>query len=305
MRRLLKISIVLFVFSALLFVFTEINRMRNQDSAGPEITMEKESISVSVSDPESALLSGIAAYDQKDGDVTASLVVEKLSNFLRKDTRLVTYAAFDKDRHVTKATREVTYTDYYPPEFAADKPFSFRLGDTDVLSGVHAGDCLDGNLSARIKILSDDTVSVEMPGEYAVTLQVANSAGDVSTLPVILEYGVSDSVPKILLSGYIRYLDPGEEFDPYGCLKNVQIGTVTYEVVNGYGNYGDSNRARGETIYIGRQDITVEGAVDTTVPGIYVITYSFTVDTGSSGPVTGKTRLYVIVRERPRNGGTS
>ena len=127
MRRLLKFSIVLFILAGVLFLVTKIYRTRSRDSAGPEITVENESISVSIHDPESVLLAGVTAFDKKDGDVTQSIVIERISNFLEKDTRIVTYAAFDRDNHVTRASREITYTDYDPPEFAS--PPVFPLSD--------------------------------------------------------------------------------------------------------------------------------------------------------------------------------
>ena len=298
MRRLLKFSIVLFILAGVLFLVTKIYRTRSRDSAGPEITVENESISVSIHDPESVLLAGVTAFDKKDGDVTQSIVIERISNFLEKDTRIVTYAAFDRDNHVTRASREITYTDYDPPEFAAAKPFSFRLGDTDVLAGVSASDCLDGSLSDRIRLLSDDAIDEKTPGEYQAYLQASNSAGDVITLPVILEYGAPESTPKVLLKNYIQYLDPGEAFDPASLLAGVQIGSMTYEIVNGRGNYGSEDRQRGEAVYVGRNDIVIDGTVDSNVPGNYIVTYSYTVENEAAGPVTGKTRLYVVVREK-------
>lgn len=59
-----------------------------------------------------ALLAGVTATDAEDGDVTASLLVEGISGRNDDGTVQVTYAAFDSNHHVTKATRAVRYTDY-------------------------------------------------------------------------------------------------------------------------------------------------------------------------------------------------
>lgn len=46
--------------------------------------MDNSEISVSIHADEVELLSGVTAYDAKDGDVTDSLAVEHISNFIEK-----------------------------------------------------------------------------------------------------------------------------------------------------------------------------------------------------------------------------
>ncbi|MFQ7768823.1 MAG: hypothetical protein ACLRIL_11475 [Fusicatenibacter saccharivorans] len=55
----------------------------------------------------SELLSGVTAYDAKDGDVTDSLAVEHISNFIEKGRRKISIVAFDSDNNVTHAEREM------------------------------------------------------------------------------------------------------------------------------------------------------------------------------------------------------
>ena len=65
----------------------------------------------------------------------------------------VTYAAFDSDRHVTKATRTVRYTDYHSPRFTLSQPLICRTNGSRALSlFVGAADSIDGDLSDRVKI---------------------------------------------------------------------------------------------------------------------------------------------------------
>ena len=49
------------------------------DKTPPEISISEESIQVSVSAPVSTLLRGITAQDDRDGDVTDSILVERIS----------------------------------------------------------------------------------------------------------------------------------------------------------------------------------------------------------------------------------
>ena len=50
--------------------------------------------------------------------MTGSILVEKLSDLYDGNRRLVTYAAFDSDDNVSKASREIVYTDYSSPRFS-------------------------------------------------------------------------------------------------------------------------------------------------------------------------------------------
>ena len=54
---------------------------------------------------------------------------------------------------------------------------------------------------------------------------------------------------------------------------------------------------KGEKTVVGRNQIDVEGEVDTETPGEYVIKFSMTVDAGNQETVTGSRRIYVMVRD--------
>lgn len=299
MRKLRTFSIILFVIAAGLFTYSRVREMSLQDRTGPEITMSQDTVNVSVEDPEYKLLEGVSAVDKKDGDVSNSIVVESISTFLRPGTRIVRYAAFDKDMHVSRAEREMTYTDYRAPEFSITKPLVFSPGDTKLLKNVKVSDCLDGDLSDSIKILSDSELLVDVSGDYEARLQASNSAGDVATLPVIISIRQSQSgMPQIQLNQYALYLDPGEEFDPYSLIKGVAIGNTLYEVEEGEGTYGDPDRDKTVPAVVGTDSIEISNPVDTAVPGNYRVSYSMTVTVGNYGDkVTGTTNLYVIVRD--------
>lgn len=55
---------------------------------------------------ESLLLEGVSAYDEQDGDVSGSLLIEKISKTAGGDV-IVTYAAMDASDNVGKASRIV------------------------------------------------------------------------------------------------------------------------------------------------------------------------------------------------------
>jgi len=130
---------------------TRIYQAAAYGGAAPEILFDSEVISVPTGADDAALLAGVTATDAEDGDVTASLVVEGISGRNDDGTVRVTYAAFDSNHHVTKATRAVRYTDYVKPRFALTQPLVCRTGGNRVLSSyVTAHDSIDGDLSGRI-----------------------------------------------------------------------------------------------------------------------------------------------------------
>ena len=50
----------------------------NLDTAGPVITVEEGLLEISVKDEETALMQGISAWDNRDGDVTGRMLVESI-----------------------------------------------------------------------------------------------------------------------------------------------------------------------------------------------------------------------------------
>ena len=50
----------------------------SRDSKAPEIRMSDEILELSVADPPERFMEGISALDNRDGDVTGSVVVEKI-----------------------------------------------------------------------------------------------------------------------------------------------------------------------------------------------------------------------------------
>lgn len=233
------------------------------DQTYPEITIVGEELVLSIEDGEEALLTGVSAYDEKDGDVTGSIVVESVSRFAN-GKRTVVYAAFDSDDHVTKAEREISYEDYEPPKFSCTEGYRFPMGVKSVVNHMTATDLIDGDLSGVIKVSPGYYADTSTPGTYAIQYQVANSAGDVEYLPVTVEiYDPSDSkLLNVSLTQYVVYTEAGTRIDP--------------------------------TDYVGDNPYTVradDSQVDYDTPGTYEIIYSM-----KSGDSRGTNRLAVVVR---------
>lgn len=288
-RILMAVTLAAFV----VFLFTHRNVV---DNRGPVIHVEDPLVEVSVKDGEKQLLEGVTASDSSDGNVTDSVEVENISTFYADKRRLVTYVAFDSDMHVGRTTRELQYTDYEPPRFNLEEPLQYYTGSVNLK--ITAEDCLDGDISSAIKLVTVDPITTDQPGEYKAAFQVANSAGDVSTLPVTIEIMDSSNQNGIVihLDSYLNYISEGSDFNPKEHITSVSLGNKEYRVVEGPGNYGNENIERDEEIVIGTEQISVSSNVDTDTPGTYQVKYSVTFDKGHTDTISGHTVMYVVVR---------
>lgn len=295
MRRLKIFSIGVFILSALLYGGYRVYHYVTTDKYAPVIQMEQEELKVSISAGEEALLDGVTATDSKDGDVTDSIVIESISKFLNNDTKIITYAAFDQDHHVGKATRTVIYTDYTSPKFSSKESFRFPVNTTDFISSIKATDCIDGDITDKVKISPGYSVVTDTPGNYEIQVQVANSSGDVEYLPITVEiYDPTDRtlLPDIQLKKYIVYTTVNKSLDPKAYLDSVWIGTGEYEMTDAAGSYNSANPTAGGTLNYSAVDIDAS-KVNYGKAGTYEITYSMSLNKESEG----KTRLIVVVRE--------
>ena len=285
MKKLKLVSFVIFCISlaaSLIFWFTQV---RKGDRIGPVITMDQQELTVGLNATDEDFLQGVKAVDENDGDVTDSLVVESVSNFLGGGRRLVVYAAVDRHNNVSRANRIVQYEGYTSPKFYLKEPLCFESGgaskNEELLKNLTVKDKIDGDLSNQIKILTNSVVDLYTPGEYPVKLQVSNSAGDtVSFQATIQVYNGTErsEIPFIHLKKYLVYTKKGDKLDAASYISKVCMG----------GDY-DSD-VPGD---IGKSKVKIKDEVDYDTPGSYEITYS--VKSGKSR--TGTVRLIVIITE--------
>lgn len=298
MRRLKSISLSLFVISLILFGVNFYKERVIEDQTGPVFQMENRIVEVSVKDDESALLKGLTATDAADGDITDSIIVENISPFTGTGHRIVTYAAFDSDNHVAHEKRELVYTDYEASRFKMSKQLAFSMNATNLLDGITVEDCIDGDLTKNIRMMSDDIDTTHV-GEYSARLKVTNSAGGVSYLPVTIEIydaSVKFKLPQIKLAENVIYIERGSYFDEEEYLDKIVIDGTEYSLTDGVETYGAAfvpQDADDDTVGYYRVDI--ESDVDTDVTGYYEVVYSFEDTEFDTG--TGKARLYVVVTE--------
>lgn len=225
MRRLRIITLICFILSAAALGASTAYRIWKTDDTVPVITCPDAPLVLSVKDSGTeALVRDVTAWDEKDGDLTADVMVEGIQRDA-DGTLTVTYVVADGDHHVTSRQRSVQYTDYTPPRFSLTQELRYSMGaSVRIKDRMSAWDVIDGDLSDRIKVNSND-LSAYYEGTYPVTFEVTNSLGDTASITldvVIRNYAAGE--PRITLTKYLVYRAAGDPFDPMAYVESVTGG---------------------------------------------------------------------------------
>lgn len=258
MKAIRTITIILFVLALLLFCGTTFYYQMVLDRVPPTIQCSEGVLEVSVSDGPEVLLTGVAASDGRDGDLTGEIMVQGVSRLLSADTARVTYVVFDASGNMASCTRTIRYTDYQRPKITLkDAPVyaPYPEGDSynELRAALTATDVRDGDLSDQIHIAARN-VNDGTEGTYRVNVQITNSLGDAESIPlniVVSDKGAAN--PLVTLREYITYVDAGSEFDPTDYITAVRGGPYSA---------GDPN-------------LTIESDVDASTPGYYQVCYTY------------------------------
>jgi hypothetical protein len=230
------------------------------DREAPVITVTMPVVEASVKASDRALLQGITAADNKDGDVTSAMIVENVTLLDASGRAEVHYAAFDRSGNVAKAVREVQFTDYTRPKFTLNAPLLYVHGTGfDVLRELGVQDVVDGDLKHRIKATSLDGEPISTQGTHTVRFQVTNSLSDVVSVQLPVEVYASGTYnAKLTLTDYLVYLPKGSEFDAGSYLDGFIVGKDSVSLRDG--------NLQGYTAKI-------SGQPDMQTPGVYAVDY--------------------------------
>lgn len=284
-RNWLWVLIILLSLGA--FVGYRMLAAMRADTRAPEIHMASDKVEVSVEDPKTALLQGITADDNKDGDVTESLVVERITMLDSDGNVSVSYAAFDAAGNVARAERKAVYTDYVSPHFTLSKPLLYTQGTSfDVLANVGATDVFDGDIQHRVRANVLGETALSALGTHMVAFRVTNTLGDTHTVNLPVEVNTYENGgANLTLKQYLVYLPVGSAFNASSYLSafSYQRETVT---LNGVVPAGF--------------DLDTAGVVQTQTPGVYTVDYTLTyTQKNENGTAereyTASSRLIVIV----------
>lgn len=286
MRRIRLAVVGIFVLSLIAFiVFNIVNRVTT-DSTPPVITSESDTVTVSVAAEESELLAGLTATDDEDGDLTGEIMISSMSNFTEPGKRTISYVVFDASNNASTLTRNLEYTDYTAPQIKLTQPLRYSLNemeDASLTENMSVQDCLDGDITQQIRATFNDGSYIAMAGEYGITVQVSNSAGDTCSVPLTVT--VTDPAEESgkyypMLSDYIVYAPVGGYVDLTSLLIGLENSSTQYL-------FADANPSAPGGI----ESVAIGGAVDYNTPGTYTVDYQFT----SASGATGTTKLAVVV----------
>ena len=248
----------------------------------PVITANDKTFTVGDEFNNEIALKDVSAYDEEDGDVTASLkVVDNNVDTSTVGTYFITYKATDKDGASRTKTINVTVLpkttpiNRIPVITANDKTFTVgdEFNNEIALKDVTAYDEEDGDVTSSLEVV-DHNVDTSTTGTYFITYKATDKDGASSTktveVTVLPELTDINNIPVI--SAEDKELNVGDGFDPR---KDV---TATDK------EDGDLT----DVIEI------IENTVDTSKAGTYYVTYKVTDKDGASFVKTIK----VVVKDK-------
>ncbi|MFD1161272.1 immunoglobulin-like domain-containing protein [Hwangdonia seohaensis] len=256
---------------------TQVTRTVNviPDTTAPVITLNGAStINLNVGDVYNE--QGATAIDNKDGDITAGIVVAgDVVDTNTAGTYVVTYNVSDAAGNTaTQVTRTVNVIpDTTAPVITLNgaSTIDLNVGDTYTEQGATASDNKDGDITASI-VVAGDVVDTNTAGTYVVTYNVSDAAGNAATQVTRTVNVIPDTTaPVITLNGASTInLNVGDVYTEQGATANDnKDGDISASIVVG----GD--------------------VVDTNTAGTYVVTYN--VNDAAGNAATQITRTVNVI----------
>ena len=222
MRFLRLATFLIFAVACILTGWT-VYRDYTRDKTPPTITDNLGPISISVADPTETLMQGLTATDNRDGDLTDKMIVERISRHPENGVVNVNYVVFDQAGNLGRYSRTVTYSDYSAPRLHLERPLLYRVGEAiTIMDDLKLVDCLDGDITHKLKIQSSN-INDSQAGQYEFTASAVTDMGDevFVRLPVnIMSYDAD--APVIELSEYLVYTKVGERCSPLDYITDVK-----------------------------------------------------------------------------------
>ena len=120
-------TILLFVVACAVFCWT-VYGYSLRDTVVPQITDSVGDLHLSVAENSDALMKGLTAADDRDGDLTDRICVERMSRFSQPGVYQVSYVVFDNSHNFSRYERTVIYDDYISPRLQLEQPLMYHMG---------------------------------------------------------------------------------------------------------------------------------------------------------------------------------
>lgn len=282
MRKMNIVAGVVIIASLAGGVFYYRQAEEKKDIKPPVLHAETEELTVSIAATEEELTAGISAEDDRDKDVSDSILIAGIEK--KKGTEEdfeITYVAFDHASNMGTLTRTLHYSDYQQAHFNFEQQLRFPENQKiNLMSYFTAEDCIDGDVTPFITMDADAQILQDDPqkGLYDCVLSITNSVGYTTTLTIPVEiyedsYDERSKRPSIALKQYITYITAGETLDPKGYLDHVEdkgVKTIDFSETAPEEDAADS-------VHISK--VQIESNVDTNTPGTYTVNYKYTSET--------------------------
>ncbi|WP_242225036.1 immunoglobulin-like domain-containing protein [Bacillus cereus group sp. BfR-BA-01380] len=228
-------------------------------------------------------MAGVSATDKEDGDLTSKVTVDGKVDTSKAGTYALTYTVTDSKSHKVTAKQAVTVKDRVEvkdeqPVLTVPAETTINVGDSfDPMAGVSATDKEDGDLTSKVTV--DGKVDTSKAGTYALTYTVTDSKSHKVTakqaVTVKDRVEVKDEQPVLTVPAETT-INVGDSFDPMAGVSatDKEDGDLTSKV-------------------------TVDGKVDTSKAGTYVLTYTVTESKGNEVTTIQK----VFVKDKDTNNG--
>lgn len=224
-------------------------------------------------------MAGVSAIDKEDGDLTSKVTVDGKVDIFKAGTYELTYTVKDSKGHQVTAKQTVTVkekeeTKDESPVLKVPSETTITEGDKfDPMNDVSATDKEDGEITPEVKY--EGHIDTNTPGTYTIKYTVKDSAGHLATQTqtiIVNEKPVEDKAPELTVPKE-TVLTIDDKFDPMSGVKAIdkEDGDITSKV-------------------------TIDGKVDTTKTGTYVLSY--TVKDSKGYEVTAKQTVTVKGKEK-------
>ena len=250
-----------------------------QDYDRPVIAFANENLKYWENMDSQLLLDGVTAYDENDGDVTTSLIIEKVITNKEENAVMVTYAARDLSNNVCKVTRKwdiaITIADL---DYDNTDPVHTVESEEEIAD---AGDTISDNatISSNTEQIETDAAN-EAEGETLQTQEeeltpeeLAQQQAQAAQQALEQQQPVN-AAPTLQMAAGEANITAGSAFDPYAMVGAVSDDIDTEEILRGR--------------------VQVEGEFNPGAPGDYTLTY-YVVDT--AGALSEKSTLVLHVTQ--------
>ena len=256
MSRKIIVSVLLLLSAGMLGL--TILFYSRSDRIAPQIQFNSEEISYSPGDDESKLLEGVTAIDNKDGDLSDKVFIEKIVPAIDGTTATVTYVVVDSSNNVAKVARIINYSSNDSKENNED-------GAVTVSGGAAAGQTDNPGQGEEKTTENDDS---NKPGDETETNNSEEESEDKSE-----SEDESESEDRT----------PREDGRP-AIFLNTKKATVEYGTEIDYMSYIDDIVDDKDGLEIWRS-ISIDGREDAAERGTHTLSYYVTDSDGNMSDI--------------------